>query len=139
MFKLECKAFIDLKTNYFSRMFTNILGLFLLRISKKFLCFEMSIVFFISLRRIAALTAESNSRLVKQQNAQRDFLDIEEDYSRFLDFSASPCHSSFLVSPRKFKHGIAREQRSRASQTDLMAFHQQTVAVETDWQIIARR
>ena len=76
--------------------------------------------------------------LEKQLLAQKDYVDMENDYCRFLDFSPHPCRSEYLVLSRRFRHGVERERCSKASQTDLMAFKQKSVAVETNVRILAR-
>ena len=76
--------------------------------------------------------------LAKQLRAQKDFIDMENDYSRFLDFAPHPCRSEYLVLSRKFSHGVERERCSRSTQTDLMAFEQRSVSVETNIRVLAR-
>ncbi|XP_078486990.1 uncharacterized protein LOC100187073 [Ciona intestinalis] len=90
--------------------------------------------------RIAVLTQESKKVEKKRNLAQRDFINIENDYSHFLDFTTPvSCHSDYLITPRKVKHGMVESRREQQTQTNLIALDQKTQSVQTNVQILARR
>ncbi|XP_076805808.1 uncharacterized protein LOC143449477 [Clavelina lepadiformis] len=90
--------------------------------------------------RVARLTSDSKLHEKRKKVAQRDYINIEDDYSNFLDVTTHvPCHSDYLISPRKLKHGIARCRSDNQSQTNLISLDQKSKVVQTDVQILARK
>nr|CAB3250200.1 golgin subfamily A member 6-like protein 2 [Phallusia mammillata] len=90
--------------------------------------------------RIAQLTQESRRFHHNEKTAQKDYVDIESDYSKFLDLTeTTPCHSDYLITPRKHLHGIGTGRLSKETQTNLIALEQDTRTVQTDIQICAIR
>jgi len=73
-----------------------------------------------------------------QQSARKDFVEMEEDYSKFIDFTGVECHSDFLISPRKLKHGVKKGRITQQTQTDLIALNQTSQQIQTNVQIVAR-